>query len=575
MSFDGLFTKAMSEEISSLLKGGRINKIHQPSKNEILMVVRAGGKNQKLLISAHPSYARVQLTGESYDNPSEPPMFCMLLRKHLEGYILEDIYQTGIDRVLVIEVKGRNELGDISHKKLIVEIMGRHSNIVLVDKSRNMILDSIKHISHAVNTYRAILPGQPYVEPPAQEKLNPLESSEDDLLKGLDFNEGRLDKQLMNRFAGISPLFSKEVLFKAGLANRSTLPNAFFELIDRVRAGNYEPTLIVSEGREYFYFLPLEHIKGEKTRYPSLSMLLDRFYFGKAERDRVKQQAHDLERFMLNEKKKNEKKVGKLEETLADSEKAKDFQLSGELLTANLYSMEKGMKEIEVLNYYDENGGTLVIELDPQKTPSENAQKYFVKYQKAKNSVEIVKEQIRLALDEIAYFDNLLQQLEFASPKDIAEIREELQEGGYIRSKQKKGSKNKQNQKPVLEKYLSSDGDEIFVGKNNTQNDYLTNKFSRRDDVWLHTKDIPGSHVVIRNGSPSEKTLKEAAVLAAYFSKAKESGSVPVDFTLVRHVKKPNGAKPGFVIYDNQQTLFVTPATEKVMELKRNTLVKS
>ncbi|PLT27560.1 Rqc2 family fibronectin-binding protein [Peribacillus deserti] len=571
MSFDGLFTKAMSEEIASLLKGGRINKVHQPSKGEIIMIIRAGGKNHKLLLSAHPSYARVQLTNESYENPSEPPMFCMLLRKHLEGFILENLYQVDVDRVIVLEIKGRNEIGDISHKKLIIEIMGRHSNIILVDRDRNIILDSIKHISPAINSYRTVLPGNEYIAPPAQEKKNPLDATEETLLRTINFNEGRLDKQLVNSFAGISPLFSKEAVYQAGLANRNTLPNAFLNQINKVKQKQYEPTLIhTPDGKEIFYFIPLDHIDGTRQVFSSLSALLDRFYFGKAERDRVKQQSHDLERFILNEKKKNEKKIIKLEETLVNSEKAKEFQLFGELITANLYAMEKGMKEIEVINYYDENGGTITISLDPQKNPSENAQKYFSRYQKAKNSIDVVKEQIEIATEETAYFDSLLQQLEFASPKDVVEIREELQDGGYLKAKFKKGSKNKQNQKPQLEKYISSDGDEMYVGKNNKQNDYLTNKFSRRDDIWLHTKDIPGSHVVIRNTDPSEKTLLEAASLAAYFSKAKESSSVPVDFTAVRHVKKPNGSKPGFVIYDNQQTLYVTPDADKVIELREN-----
>ncbi|WP_409292164.1 NFACT family protein [Peribacillus sp. SCS-37] len=568
MSFDGLFTKAISEEIVSQVKGGRINKIHQPSRNEIIMIVRAGGKNHKILLSAHPSYARVQLTGESYENPSEPPMFCMLLRKHLEGFILEDLYQVGTDRILVFEVKGRNEIGDISQKKLIVEIMGRHSNIILVDKDRNMILDSIKHVGMAVNSYRTILPGSDYIAPPEQDKMNPLAASAEDVLKRINFNEGKLDKQLLQAFSGISPLFAREAVFRAGLANRTTLPKAFTDLAARVKNRQYEPVFITSEGKELFYFLPLEHIKGSRQTFGSLSDLLDRFYFSKAERDQVRQQAHDLERFIANEKKKNEKKITKLEASLTDSEKAKEFQLYGELLTANLYAMEKGMKEIEVINYYDEEGAAVTIELDPQKTPSENAQKYYSKYQKARNSVAFIIEQIDIAQNEISYFDSLLQQLDFASPKDIAEIREELQEGGYLKARVKKGSKNKANQKPQLERYLSSDGDEIFVGKNNKQNDYLTNKFSRRDDIWLHTKDIPGSHVVIRNTSPSEQTLLEAASLAAYFSKAKASGSVPVDYTAVRHVKKPNGSKPGFVIYDNQQTLFVTPDADKVIALR-------
>ncbi|MFE5427985.1 MULTISPECIES: NFACT RNA binding domain-containing protein [Bacillaceae] len=568
MSFDGLFTKAMTEEIASLLKGGRINKVHQPYKNEVILVVRAGGKNHKLLLSAHPSYSRVQMTEESYENPKEAPMFCMLLRKHLEGYTIENIYQYGLDRMIIFEVKGRNELGDVSQKQLIIEIMGRHSNIVLVDKERNMILDSIKHVSHAVNSYRAILPGQEYLAPPAQEKKNPFEATEDDIRKNIDFNAGKLDRQLVAHFSGVSPLVAKEAVYRAGLANSTTLPSAFLKIIQEISEQYYTAMIKQDGNKEVFYMLPLEHLNGNQRTFPSLSEMLDRYYFGKAERDRVKQKSQDVERFITNEIEKNSKKIGKLERTLKDTERGEQYQLFGELLTANLYQMKKGMKEIEVVNYYDEEQSMVTIPLDPLKNPSDNAQKYFSRYQKSKNAVGVVQEQIEKTKLELAYFEALHQQLQSASPRDIEEIREELQEEGYIRQKKKKGMKKPANAKPQLETYYATDGDLIFVGKNNKQNDYLTNKFARRDEIWLHTKDIPGSHVVIRNESPSEKTIKEAAVLAAFFSKAQQSSSVPVDFTQVRHVKKPNGSKPGFVIYDQQQTVYITPDADTVIRLK-------
>ncbi len=569
MSFDGLFTKAMVDELSRTLKGGRINKVHQPYKNEVILTIRANGVNQKLLFSAHPSYARVQLTNEAYENPSEPPMFCMLLRKHIEGYILEDVYQVENDRMIIFEIKGRNEIGDVSYKQLIIEIMGRHSNIVMVDKTRNIILDSVKHVSFAVNSHRAILPGQTYIYPPEQNKQNPFLAGADDVLRKIDFNSGKLDKQIVEHFAGTSPLFAKEVIFQSGIANRATVPTAFLQLIQRIKSGELVPSIMSTGNKEVFYLFPLEHINGEVKSFSTLSEMLDRFYFGKAERDRVKQQGNDIERLIINEKEKNEKKIEKLESTLREAEKADQLQRFGELLTANLYSVKKGMKDIEVIDYYDEMGGTIVIPLDPRKTPSENAQKYFSKYQKAKNSVSIVIEQIEKAREEVLYFENLLQQVQSASPKDIQEIREELVEGGYIRDRQKRNAKKVNNAKPVLDYYLSSDGTELIVGKNNKQNDYLTNKLAARDEIWLHTKDIPGSHVVIRSKEPSEETIHEAANLAAYYSKARNSSSVPVDFTKVRHVKKPSGAKPGFVIYDNQQTVYVTPQEELVLKLKK------
>lgn len=569
MSFDGLFTRAITNEISSLLKGGRINKIHQPYKNEIILSVRAHGGNHKVLLSAHPTYARVQITNEQYDNPNEPPMFCMLLRKHLEGFIIEDIRQAGLDRIIIFEVKGRNEIGDVSSKQLIVEIMGRHSNIIIVDQTNNNILDSIKHVSFAINSHRAVMPGHPYIMPPEQKKADPLNAGTDDILRAIDFNAGNLEKQLVAGFAGVSPLLAKEIVHRAGLANRVTLPKSFISLMDRFRRHSYKPAITYGKNKEAFYLFTLEHLVGESKTFPSISSMLDRFYFGKAERDRVKQQGNDLERLIINEKEKNEKKINKLEATLVEAKRADQYQLFGELLTANLFMAEKGMKELTVVNYYDEEGASVTIPLDPRKTPSENAQKYFTKYQKAKNSVKIIKEQIEIAAEEAAYFEGLLQQIEAASPKDIEEIREELIEGGYIRARQRKQNKNKQNLKPVLEKYISSDGMEILAGKNNKQNDYLTNKVAGRDEIWLHTKDIPGSHVVIRSKEPSEETILEAANIAAYFSKARNSSSVPVDFTKVRHVKKPSGAKPGFVIYEQQQTVYVTPDEDMILKMKQ------
>ncbi|MFD3445441.1 NFACT family protein [Microbacteriaceae bacterium 4G12] len=568
MAFDGLFTRAITHEIANSLQTGRISKIYQPSKYEILLHIRANGKNQKLLLSAHPTYARIHLTTQSYDSPALPPMFCMLLRKHLEGGFIEKIEQIDLERIVQFTIRSRNEIGDESLKTLVIEIMGRHSNIILVDTKTNVILDSLKHVSLAVNRHRTVYAGAEYVAPPAQHKINPLQiETQDEFIRPLDFLSGNMDKQLVGAYTGMSPLFAKEVVKKAGMVNEKALTEAFFSLQKPLQKHEYTPTMTFANGKEFFYLFPLAHLQGEGKTFSSVSELLDRFFFGKAERDRVKQQAHDLERFMQNEKTKNEKKLIKLQKTLEDAGKADKYQLHGELLTANMYAMKKGDKEIEVINYYDENSGTVKIPLDPLRTPSENAQRYFQKYQKAKNSVAVVEEQIAKTNEEILYFDSLLQQMEAASSKDIEEIREELAEEGYMRNRKAKNVKKKPT-KPILDKYMASDGTEILVGKNNKQNDHLTNKLARRDEIWLHTKDIPGSHVVIRSLEPSEETLIEAAKLAAYFSKAKESSSVPVDYTKIRYVKKPSGAKLGFVTYDNQQTVYVTPDADTVMKLK-------
>lgn len=567
MSFDGMMTRAITNELQPFV-GGRVTKIHQPFKTELVFTIRAGGKNHSLLASANATFARIHLTEEKYENPSEPPMFCMLLRKHVEGGFISAIEQDGFDRVITLTIANKDELGDRTEKKIIFEIMGRHSNIILIDTKNNVILDSIKHVRFDQSSYRTVGPGQTYKKPPAQDKADPLQASEDDVLKKIDFNAGKLDKQLVAQFAGLSPLLANEVLARAKMANRTTLPNAFVDLMKQIKAQDYTPELVRGE-KEFFSIVSLTHKTGERFTFPNASKLLDRFYYGKAERDRVKQQAYDLERLLKNEYQKNIRKQKKLSQTLRDADEAASYQKQGELLTAHMHAVKKGDSSIEVVDYYDENGQTIVIELNPQKSASENAQLFFKKYQKAKTARLEVVLQVEKTNEELAYLDSLLQQMDSASSRDVADIREELVEGGYIRKKQAPGKKKKKKpDKPVVETYRSTSGIEFLVGKNNRQNDYLTNRLARQDEIWLHTKDIPGSHVVIRDTAPDETTLTEAALVAAYYSKARESSSVPVDFTKIRHVKKPSGAKPGYVTYDQQTTLFVTPTEDDVRSLR-------
>ncbi|WP_183163742.1 Rqc2 family fibronectin-binding protein [Alteribacter keqinensis] len=567
MAFDGIVTKAVTDSLNETLVSGRITKVHQPYKSDLVITVRARGRNHALFISVNSSFARFHLTKEKYENPKEPPMFCMLLRKHLEGGLVERIEQDGLERIVTFYIKGRNELGDVSKKKLVLELMGRHSNLILVDDEEGMILDSIKHIPPSLSTYRTVLPGQQYKEPPHLDKLNPLEADETTVLKKIQFQSGKIDKQLVGKFSGLSPLIVREMFHRAGLVNPDTLPGAFTSLLASVKEKKYTPQIVTGKKEEAFSVIDLDHIQGEKLTFDTVHEMLDRYFYGKAQRDRVKQQAHDLERMLRNEYSKNKKKIKKLENTLKDSEKAARFQRYGELLTAHMHAITQGDKEVEVIDYYHPDQATVTISLDPQKSPSGNAQQYFKKYNKLKNSVAVVKEQIVKAQEEMAYLDQVIQQVETAAPADLEDIREELADEGYIK-KRRVGKKKKNNDKPQPEKYKSSEGVDILVGKNNKQNEYVTNRLARQDDTWLHTKDIPGSHVVIRSQDFTEVTLHEAANLAAYFSKARRSGQVPVDYTLIRHVKKPSGAKPGYVIYDNQTTLFVTPDEDQVRELR-------
>ncbi|WP_306980805.1 Rqc2 family fibronectin-binding protein [Alkalicoccobacillus murimartini] len=569
MSFDGVMTRAVIHECAEQLANGRISKIYQPYKTELIFTIRANGQNHSLLLSANANFARAHLTAEKYDNPSVPPMFCMLLRKHLEGGIIRSIKQDQLDRIIHLDITNKDELGDEKERRLIIEIMGRHSNIMLIDPETQVIIDSIKHVRLDQSSYRTVGPGQVYKRPPEQLKMDLTAATEDDVLKRIDFNAGKLAGQLVDQFAGLSPLLSNEIVFQAGMANRETLPKAFMSVLAPILRHDYQPEMVITDKKEYFSSIPLTHVEGKRLSFPSISALLDRYFYGKAERDRVRQQAFDLERFLRNEWQKNKRKLKKLRKTLTDADQAAVYQKSGELLTANLYQIKKGDSSVDVIDYYAEDGQTMTIELDPRKSPSDNAQAYFKRYNKAKKSILAVQQQLTLTEKEMDYLDGLLQQMDSASPRDLQEIREELMEEGYIKRKQsKKPHKKKKEVKPQLERYVSTTGLEFLVGKNNTQNEYLTNRMARQDEIWFHTKDIPGSHVVIRSTEPDEQTIKEAATVAAFFSKARLSSSVPVDYTRIRHVKKPNGAKPGYVTYDSQTTVFVTPDEDQVMSLR-------
>ena len=577
MALDGLVLHAVVHELQACV-GGRINKIHQPTDNDVVLHLRAQGQNIKLLLSANPTYPRVHATELPYVNPVEAPMFCMLLRKHLESGIIEAVEQVGMERIMHIRVRHRDELGDMSTKVIIVEIMGRHSNIILLDPNTGTIIDGIHHVTPSISAYRIVMPGSQYTAPPEQDKMNPLEADEAAFLHVFAADSrDEPEQRMVAAFSGLSPLIAKEITYRSRNyspgAQLSFAPaalwQAFEDVMTAVREHKYEPVIAeqASSGKLFFAMTPLTHIEGPSVAYPTASACLEQFYGDKAERDTVKQRVADLLRFLQNEKNKNVKKLEKLHETVEDSKDADKHRILGELLTTSLHQLKRGDKELETINYYDEDQAMIRITLDPLLTPSENAQRYFKKYTKMKNSTAIVEEQIAQTHQEIDYLSTLLQQLSVASLQDIEEIRDELMEQGYLRDRNKKQRKKKKQDKPALACYTSTNGTPIYVGKNNTQNEYLTNRLSSPTDTWLHTKDIPGSHVVIRSDSFSDETLLEAAQLAAYFSQAKQSSQVPVDYTLIKHVHKPNGSKPGFVIYVNQKTLFVTPDENKIKQL--------
>lgn len=584
MALDGLVLHAIVHELQMYV-GGRINKIHQPSENDVVLQIRTQRQNVKLLLSANPTYPRVQTTEQVTMNPMDAPMFCMLLRKYCEGGVIEVVEQIGMERVIRFQIRHRDELGDISLKHIIVEIMGRHSNIILLDPATGTILDGIHHVTPAISSYRVVMPGSQYVTPPEQDKHNPLDVDAGTFQEALahtqlqkedaeDAPPLKLEQQLVAAFSGLSPLIAKEIVYRSsqqgkGEVDQTSLWQSFDAIMTAIREHRYEPVIVEQEktGKLFFAMTPLTHIAGQSKSYSTPSACLEQFYGDKAERDTVKQRVSDLLRFLQNEVNKNVKKLEKLQDTVEDSKDADKFRILGELLTASLHTIKKGDKQVQVINYYDEDQATITVSLDPLLGPAENAQRYFKKYTKLKNSTAIVEEQIAQTHQEITYLKTLLQQLSVASLPDIEEIRDELMEQGYVRDRNKKQRKKKKKDKPALACYESTEGVPIYVGKNNTQNEYLTNRLASSTDTWLHTKDIPGSHVVIR-GEFTDTTLLEAAQLAAYFSQAKTSSQVPVDYTIIKHVHKPSGAKPGFVIYVNQKTIYVTPEEDNIKQLK-------
>lgn len=591
MALDGIVTRALAHELQQTI-GARIHKIYQPTEHDIVLHIRTAGRNRKLLLSANPTYPRVHFTEESFTNPPEPPMFCMLMRKHCESGIIEQVEQVGSERILHFRVRQRDELGDEAVKTIIVELTGRHSNIIVLDTASGAIVDGIHHVTPSISSYRIVMPGFAYTAPPEQHKADPLGTDADRFLAwwkeaaaeedgaeaGRRVSSKHTAKWLVSRFSGLSPRLADEIVYRAGggeadadansLLDGPALWEAFSRMMEEVRGHRYEPTIVEDEaGKSYFSALPLTHIEGAHTAYPTMSACMEAFYGDKAERDMIKQRVGDLSRFLQQERDKNTKKLDKLQATLEEAKEADRYRVMGELLFASLHMLRKGDASVELPNYYDEDEGMITIPLDPLLSPSDNAQRYFKKYNKAKNSIAVVQEQMRAAEEENRYFDMLLHQLAGANLQDAQEIREELVQEGYLRDRERKGKRKKKDGRPTIYCYTSSEGIPIYVGKNNLQNEYVTNRLAQPNDTWLHTKDIPGSHVVIRSERFGDATLEEAAQLAAFFSQGKHSSLVPVDYTLIRHVRKPNGAKPGFVIYERQKTLFITPDADRVGQL--------
>lgn len=562
MPLDGLFTHAIVHELNTLITGGRITKVHQPYSNEIVLVVRNNGQNHPLLLSAHPSYARAQITYIPYENPQTAPNFVMFLRRYLEGTKIQRIEQVDNDRIINFYVNARDELGDVQEIRVTLEMMGRHSNLFLVREHDNRILELIKHVPADQNRVRSLFPGATYILPPAQNLLDPFESGLDGLASMiLDEPFDNWAEQIQSTFQGFSR-DSALALARAINQDGDHLANARHWL---AQFDKPQPTLFTSaNGRFSYAAFNWQQESASAQSFDTIGEMLDAYYVGKAERERVNQQAGSLVRVVKNELKKNITKRKKLLNTLSDAENADDLKVKGDLLITYPHLVEKGMTSVQIENYYD-NNNLLSITLDPKLNGLKNAEKYFTKYRKLRTAVDFVNEQLALTDAEISYFNNIMAQLDVASPKDVEDIRIELTTEGYIRTKKKSKQRPKVSHP---DRFESSDGTLIEVGKNNLQNERLSLKQADRRDIWLHVQKIPGSHVIIHDANPSEATLVEAAKLAAYYSKARDSANVPVDYLPAGKLRKPNGAKPGFVIFEGQQTLYVTPDAALVSQLK-------
>ena len=548
MSFDGFFLHHMTEELRRELLGGRIQKINQPFEQELVLQIRSNRQSHKLLLSAHSVFGRVQLTETTFENPAVPNTFIMVMRKYLQGAVIEAIQQVENDRILEISVSNKNEIGDSVAVTLVIEIMGKHSNIILLDKASGKIIEAIKHVGFSQNSYRTILPGSTYVAPPQTGSLNPFTVGDEKLFEILH-TEDLESKRLQQIFQGLGRDTATELSGRLTADKLKTF-RAFF-------ASPTQPSLTEKSFSALLF-------SDSKTQMSTLSELLDTFYKDKAERDRVNQQASELIRRVENELEKNRKKLGKQEEELLATENAEEFRQKGELLTTFLHQVPNDQDQVELDNYY--TGEKIIISLDKALTPNQNAQRYFKRYQKLKEAVKHLTSLIEETLATILYLESVETALAQASLTEIAEIREELIQTGFIRRRQRE--KIQKRQKP--EKYLATDGQTIIlVGRNNLQNDELTFKIAKKDELWFHAKDIPGSHVVITgNLQPSDEVKTDAAELAAYFSKARLSNLVQVDMIETRKLNKPTGGKPGFVTYTGQKTLRVTPDEEKIKSMK-------
>lgn len=587
MALDGTAIAGIKMEMESRIVGGRIDKIYQPENDEIIMSIRNGGKAFKLLATANASYPRIHFTEKSKENPMKAPLFCMVMRKHLTGGKIIEIIQPAFERILNIKVESMSEMGDYSIKNLIIEIMGKHSNIILSDED-GVIYDAIKHINYEKSSVREVLPGKKYLFPPS-EKYDTMRLNEDNFKKAAEKKSNkRLQNMIYESYNGISPALASEICFLAGLDCLKSVKDitdgqleklylSFEKVVEKIKKGCFSPEIIYSEKDKIIDFSALEMKQYDgfkKEKFESISELLEFFCTERDLQYRINQKSQDLKKIIMNNIERCVKKKNIQIKTMKEISEREKLKLYGELITANIYSIKQGADSFTAQNFYDDMK-EIDIPLDSSLSPSENAQKYFRRYGKEKRTFNALQIQIKQNNEELEYLEGVLTSLRSStSEQDIKEIRQELYEQHFIKKisgrKEKKKGKERQIKSSPLH-YISSDGFNIYVGKNNRQNDELTLKLAKGGDIWLHTKKIPGSHVIIFSEGKTvpDTTITEAALLAAFYSKGRNSALVPVDYTLKKFVKKPSGAKPGMVIYETNKTAYVTPDEETVKKIKR------
>ena len=573
MPLDALCLTAVAGEVRAAVQGGKIDKIYQPTRDEVVLYIRGPAGNVRLLLSANPGHPRAHLTERNRENPEQPPMFCMLLRKHLQGARVLELNQPPLERILDFRLETLDELGDRVERRLVLEAMGRSANLLLLD-GEGRIVDCTRRVDgDLARGQRQLLPGLFYRQPPAIDKLNPFTLSPEELRLVLANPLGKAwDKLLLDSFTGLSPLVARELAFRAG-GDSEKLAAELEKLGKAVEENHFTAYLLVREGKPVdFTFLPVLQYGPETESIPqeSFSALLDDFFSDRESAERVRQRGQDLVKSVTSARDRTARKLGNQARELEATKNRERLRELGDILTSNLHLMEKGMSTFRTMDFYDPEGGEVDIPLDPLLTPQQNAAKYYKEYNKAKTAEEMLTIQIEKGEKELEYLNSVLENIALAEgEKDLQEIRQELTETGYLRRPKTAAKRAKRVSGKPME-FRSTSGLRISVGKNNSQNDLLTTKLAYKSDIWLHTQKIHGSHVILwlEGGEADAKSLTEAAQLAAYFSQARDGSKVPVDYTPVKYVKKPAGARPGMVVYTTYQTAVVEPDAELAKKLR-------